>query len=260
MSFGPHKDDPARDVETALGKLTSLTLGDQDRTGAIIQHDSVQEWILHPRFGTLLVHGNGQRHDPISSTSVACAMLVHIFAKRLQFPTLYWFCGLHISGPGSSALEMMQSLVCQLLCLSCCECSLDDQEDLDTQDLDQLLKLFTKLLRRSSVNIPIVCIIDGISYYESRYQIDKASKIVRKLSKLARANPPILMLLISSPIRTSQVCRDPKIAGKIIVTEIPVHISGSKQGLNHREMVSSTEKKARKMSESLGLRNAQIAE
>ncbi len=253
MLFGFKNDDPSRDVEDALGQLTSMALGDQDRAGAFIQHNAVQDWLLNPHFGALLVHGNGRRHDPISPTSVGCALLIHIFSKKLRFPTLYWFCGLHISGPNGSPSGLMQSLICQLLCLSCCECSLDDQKDFDTQDLNKLLKLLKRLLRRSSGVPPVVCIIDGISYYESRHQTEDTGKIVRRLAKLAKGDPPVLMLLITSPTRTSYIYREPNIAEHVAITEVPAHVSGAKQGLNHREVVSSTEQRARKLSESLGV-------
>jgi len=258
MLFSFNNDDPSRDVEDALGQLTSMTLGDQDRAGAFIQHNAVQDWLLSPHFGALLVHGNGRRHDPISPTSVGCALLIYIFSEKLHFPTLYWFCGLHINGPNGSPLGMVQSLICQLLCLSCCNCRFDDQKDLDTQNLNKLLKLLKKLLRRSSGVPPAVCIIDGISYYESRHQTGDTRKIIRKLAKLAKADPPVLMLLITSPTRTSYIYREPNKAEHVAITEVPAHFSGAKQGLNHREVVSTTEQIARKLSESFSANGISI--
>lgn len=253
-SFIPEHEDPSRDVEDALGLLTSMTLGDQDRIGVFIQHNVVQDWLLNPRFGALLVHGNGRRHDPISPTSVGCALMVYIFSKKLSFPTLYWFCGLHISGPNGHPLGMIRSLICQLLCLSCCKCTADDRNNLDTRNLNNLLKLFQRLLRRSSGGHPFVCIIDGISFYETRHQKDSITRIVRELADLANEEPSVCIVLFTSPMRTSYVYSDPKVAPNLTVTGISTHVSGAKQGLNYREVMSSTEKRAMKMLESLGSR------
>lgn len=252
--LGPNDDDPCRDMEIVLSHVTSMTLGDQDRIGAVIEHQAVQEWLLDPLFGALLVHGNGRRHDPISPTAVACALLNHVFAKTLGFPTLYWFCGLHCSGPRGNPLGMLRSLVRQLLCLSCCRCSSDDQTGLDTQHVGKLLKLFRKLLRRSSSGAggPVICIIDGISYYESRHQRDDTCRIIHELASIAgSSSPPQLILLLTSPTRTTHISRQPGVEQTLAVTEVPEHFSGAKQSLNSRQIMSSTEKRARKLSESL---------
>ena len=235
-----------------LSQGTSLTLGDQDRVGSIIQHQPVQDWLLNPRFGALLVHGNGRRHDPVSPTSVACALLIHVFSKKPFFPTLYWFCGLHTHGPGGNPLGMLRSLICQLLCLSCCRCSIDDEFGLNTRDPKTLLKLFQRMLQRSTALTPVVCILDGISFYESRHQKGTTGKIVKELASLAELNPASLILLLSSPTRTSYISREPEVARSLTITEAPHHISGTKQGFDKREIMLSTERRARKLSESLG--------
>jgi len=212
----------------------------------------VQEWLLYPDHRGLLIHSNCRRHESISPASVACAMLIHIFSEKLPFATLYWFCGSHIKGPNGNPLGMMRNLICQLLCSSRGECSPEDLKDFDGQDLDKMLDLFTRLLQRSSDLIPVVCILDGISYYEGQHQSDHTCSIVHKLAKIAKSDSPVLKLLITSPQRTSHVHRERKVADNLTVVEIPLHVNGAKQGLNHREVVSSTERRARTMSESLG--------
>ncbi|KAL8935197.1 MAG: hypothetical protein Q9216_005540 [Gyalolechia sp. 2 TL-2023] len=252
--LGSNHEDPSRDMETVLSQITSMILGDQDRVEAVIQHPAVENWLLNPRFGGLLVHGNGRRHDAISPASVACALLIHVFSKKLRFPTLYSFCGLHNSGPYGNPLGMLRSLISQLLCLSCCRCSMEDQNELDTQDTKKLLKLFQRLLRRSSGGLPVICIVDGVSFYESRHHSDNVSKIISHLASLARSEAPTFILLLTSPIRTSQISLRPEIAQNLTVTEIADHVSGAKQGLNSRRIMSFTEQRARRLSESLEAR------
>lgn len=244
-------------METVLAQITSMTLGDQDRVEAVIQNSVLEDWLLNPRFGGLLVHGNGRRHDAVSPTSVSCALLVHVFSKTLRFPTLYWFCGLHIFGADGNPLGMLRSLICQLLCLSCCTCSVDDQNGLDSQDVKKLLRLFQKLLRHSSGGRPVVCILDGVSFYESRHQSDNMTRIMKELANFAKSGSSHLMLLLTSPIRTNHISLQPDVAQYLTVAEISDHVSGARQGLNSRRIMSFTEQKARRLSESLaGRRNS----
>lgn len=250
--FGPEHDDPSQDMEVVLGQVHCMTLGDQDRIGAVIQHHVVDQWLLNPLFGALLIHANGRRHDPISPASVACALLIHVFSKKVRFPTIYWFCGMHVDGARRNPLIMLQSLICQLLCLSCCRCSKDDSIGLDTQDFGKLLGLFRRLVRRSSAAGPVVCILDGISYYEGRYQRDATGQLVGYLADLAQSNPPALLFLVASPTRTTYISRLLEIQQSLVITEVPGHVSGPKEGLNSRQIMSSTAKRVRKMSESLG--------
>ncbi|KAL8688807.1 MAG: hypothetical protein Q9218_005372 [Villophora microphyllina] len=250
--FGPSHDDASHDMENVLGHITAMTLADQDRVGAVIQHPAVQRWLLDPCFGALLVHGNGRRPDPISPTTVACALLIHIFSKKVFLPTVYWFCGLHTGGPNGHPLGMLRGLVCQLLCLSCCRCSPEDRKGLDMRDLGKLLKLLRRLLRRSTTDGPIVCILDGLSFYETRHQRNDLGRIISELARLAKSSPPKLILLFTSPIRTSYIGRPGEPGVNLTIAEIPDHVSGAKQGLDSHQIMSATETRARKLSESLG--------
>lgn len=250
--FEPDRDDPMHDMEVVLSHVSSMTLGDQDRIGAVIRHDAVDQWLPNPLFGALLIHANCRRHDPISPASIACAIFIHVFSKRLRFPTLYWFCGMHSDGTRRNPLAMLQSLICQLLCLSCCRCSKDDLLALDTQNFKKLLWLFGRLVRRSSAAGPIVCILDGISFYEGRHQRDTTAQLIGYLADLAQANPPTLHFLVASPMRTTYFSRLPEIQQSLLITEVPDRISGPKEGVDSCHIISSIENRVRKMSESLG--------
>ncbi|KAL8993105.1 MAG: hypothetical protein Q9169_006596 [Polycauliona sp. 2 TL-2023] len=233
--------DQTGEVATVLAQITSMTLDDQDRVIAIIEHQAVINWMLDKRFAALLVHGNGRRHDSIAPTSVACALIIHVFLKKLRCPTLYWFCGLHDSGSRGNPIGMLRSLICQLLSLSCCVCSTDDQIGLDTGDFVELMKLFVKLLQRSSSGNPIVCLLDGISFYEARHQRDDSIRLVDELARLARSEPSLLLLLLTSPMRTNYLVQRPNKALDLVVAEIPMHVNGARQGFNGRQAMSSIE-------------------
>ncbi|KAI4193013.1 MAG: hypothetical protein LQ350_008503 [Teloschistes chrysophthalmus] len=131
--------------------------------------------------------------------------------------------------------------------------TLGDQDRLMRLSCWKLLKLFRRLLRRSTTEGPVVCILDGLSFYETRHQSSNLGRIISELAKLAKSDSPRLILLFTSPIRTSYNRRQRK-TDDITIAEISDHVSGAKQGLDSHHIMSATEKRARKMSESLGSR------
>ena len=231
-----------------------MTLGDQDRVAAVIQNQSVENWLLNPSFGALLVHGNSRRDDPISFTSAACAILIYVFSQKLSLPTVYWFCGLHHSGLGGSPMVMVQSLICQLLRLPCCKCNIDDQNDFDTGSVRNLCKLFSKLVRRMPIENPVICILDGVSFYEGRHQKEDMRSLVGTLLHLTSSSSPRLILLLTAAVRTSGAFCLPEYRQKLTIAEILDHVGGMKMGLNSSQILSSTESRAKKISDGLAFR------
>ncbi|KAL6721426.1 hypothetical protein ACLMJK_000529 [Lecanora helva] len=244
------------DIEEALRQIFLVPLTDQDRAIAIIQDPVVEEWLVEPGFGALLVHANGRRHDNISPASVACAMIIHLFTNtittnRIPIITLYWFCGSHTNRPNGNALGLMRSLNCQLLLAGPFDHGYKPTRNFDGQDLSKLLDMFTKLLRQLPDGTAVVCVIDGISFYEDAALRDNTCKLVKKLVKLTRFDAPIFKVLISSAIRTSHIHREPCIEKHAAIVDIPQHVNGAKQGFNQSAMVQSTELKVRRLSKSL---------
>ncbi|KAL8673282.1 MAG: hypothetical protein Q9168_002280 [Polycauliona sp. 1 TL-2023] len=237
--------DQSRDVEKVLTQITSMTLGDQDRVAAIVNHRAVTNWLLDTQSAALMIQGNGRRHDAIAPTSIACALLIHVFSKKLHFPTLYWFCGLHRSRSTGNLISMLKNLMCQLLSLSCCVCTEEDQIILDTEDFAQLLKGFMRLVRRSSSGTPVVCILDGISFYETRHQREELGNLVDALARLAKSHSSALLLLLTSPLRANYIAQRPNKTQDLMVAEIPIHVTGTKQGFGSHQLRSLEEIVAR---------------
>ena len=245
-----------RDVEDALRQIFLFQLSDQDRVIAIIQDPVVEEWLLDPEFGAVLIHANSRRHDNISPASAACALFVHTFSNtitqnRLPIITLYWFCGLHSNEPEDGALRLLRSLVCQLLSTGPFDHGFRQMKHFDGQDLGKLLDLFVKLLQQLPEGTAVICIIDGISYYEDSRIRQDTLHMLGRLIKLSRAETPIFKLLIASPTRTGYIHYDPSIEKYLKVVEIPQHVNGAKQGFNHRAVVASTEEKVRRLSKTM---------
>ena len=98
----------------------------------------------------------------------------------------------------------------------------------------------------------MICIVDGFPWYEDRRLRDDTFKSLRNIVKLMKAEELILKLLLTSPTRTSYILREPALAEDIQVVEIPEHISGAKQGLDHRTVAEATEERIRSCSASSG--------
>lgn len=237
-------------MEDALRQATAIPLLDQDRTAAIIQHKSMDKWLHDADSGALLVHGNCRRHDGICPTTIASALLVSFFVKFRNFITLYWFCGSHINGPNCGALGMVQSLICQLLSLPGLEWTLEKQHKSDIKDLKKMLKLLKRLLQQIPSGTVVVCIIDGISYYEGEHQHRDTCRSIRRLVKLTRAGEPVLKLSITSPTKTIHVHRESGVEGKVDVIDMPSRVNGAKQGFDQL-VVAATEQKVRRLSNSV---------
>lgn len=240
-----------RDVEDALRQVTTIPLVDQDRTAAIIQHKSIEQWLNDTDSGALLVHGNCRRHDGICPTTIASALLTSLFVKFRTFITLYWFCGSHINAENCNASGMVQSLICQLLSHSTLEFTLEKQHKSDTKDLKNMLELLKTLLQQVPNDMVVVCIIDGISYYEGEHLHRDTCRTIRRLVRLARPGEPVLKLLITSPTRTVHVHRDSGVEGKLNVIDMPSRVDGAKQGFDQL-VVTVMEQKVRRLSNSFG--------
>lgn len=239
-------------MEYTIQQGSSLNIKDQDRATAIITDPVVSQWIVQTESAALLVHGNGRRHEPISSTSVASAVLVGLFKNQLHFITLRWFCGMYRTGPDGNARGMMRSLVCQMLSGASFIYDFELQSSIDGEDLGELLKLFKKLARGLPARSVVICIVDGISWYEDRRLRDDTFKSLRNIVKLMKAEELILKLLLTSPMRTSYILQESTMAEDIQVLEIPEHISGAKQGFDHRTVAEATEERIRRFSTSSG--------
>lgn len=236
----------SRNVEYTIQQGSSLNIKDQDRATAIIVHPVISQWIVQTESVALLVHGNGRRHEPISPTSVASAVLVGLFKNHLHFITLNFFCGTY----KTDARGMMRSLVCQMLRGASFIYDFELQSSIDGEDLGELLKLFKKLARGLPARSVVICIVDGISWYEDKRLRDDTFKSLRNIVKLMKAEELIMKLLLTSPTRTSYILREPALAEDIKVLEIPEHISGAKQGFDHRTVAEATEKRIRTLSAS----------
>lgn len=139
-----------------------------------------RDWIVTPSSRRLLIHGELPRQSlatwHVSPLSHFCAMLMHMLRERENYITLVFFCGCHVEPEDGNigAAAMMKSLVAQLLRQIPFESlTLDKSVDLNCLSesncsVSKLCDLFLWLVHQQlSREYTLVCMIDGIGYYET---------------------------------------------------------------------------------------------
>lgn len=139
-----------------------------------------RDWIVTPNSRRLLIHGELPRQTlatwHVSPLSHFCAMLMHMLREKDNYISLVFFCGCHVEPEDGNigAAAMMKSLLAQLLRQIPFESlTLDESVDIDclsegSCNISKLCDLFVWLVHRQlSRDYTLVCIIDGIGYYET---------------------------------------------------------------------------------------------
>ncbi|GAP85104.2 hypothetical protein SAMD00023353_2200330 [Rosellinia necatrix] len=199
-------DIDTTDLETIEEKGKQLPIQDQARTEPVVNNQLFQDWIVSPRSAKLMIYGDfSPFHMAASALSLFCKTLANAFRDRKRYLCLVWFCGLHLGDNDESDTDsnesegdfddqldgvydkeddynfgtrkrvierMIRSFIAQLLCDYDFGPGHLFPPDVDPdvigqgQSLSQLRRLFIWLVRRLPEEITLVCLIDGISFYE----------------------------------------------------------------------------------------------
>ncbi|KAL6904148.1 hypothetical protein GGI43DRAFT_399716, partial [Trichoderma evansii] len=145
-----------------------------------------RDWIVTPNSRRLLIHGELPRQSlatwRVSPLSHFCAMLMHMLRERDNYIPLVFFCGCHVEPEDGNigASAMMKSLVAQLLQQIPFESlTLDESVGLNCLsesncNISKLCDLFVWLVHRQlSRDYTLVCMIDGVGFYETdEFELD----------------------------------------------------------------------------------------
>ena len=173
-----------------------------------------RNWILASSSGKLLVHGDypsgGSHHA--SPISLFCITLLQALFTKSSYIPLIFFCGQHIEPEdGAGGQVMIMSLISQILKQHAYIPVLFrhqlDQQSIRRGDVHYLCSLFEFLVRSLPSEQTVVCIIDGISYYETDEFEDEMIMILKCLLGLVRDSGlrPAVKLLVCSPATTDRV-------------------------------------------------------
>ena len=170
---------PPQDIESALYTGQAMPPGQQARTAALMQHLQFQAWLKSGQSLSLVVNGmDTQADETLSSPMTYCtALLSHTFKRMNVAVPLTHLCGQHTSpdDPLEGAQGLLRALICQVIVAY--EHNLDLSfinytflKSIKAQDIGALCELFRGLLVSITQSV-IFCIVDGISWFETRAKI-----------------------------------------------------------------------------------------
>lgn len=225
------------DVNRTLSAGQVFNLHEQERTEYLMVSSRFKQWLTSRQSEVLLVNGRAETSNRCSPISFACGLLVSSLGSFPSTITLNFFCALHTdsSDTETGAKMMLASLLCQLLeqyqDFDLSFLAAGQKYDLQERDVDTLCSLFKTLLRQLPEGQLAFCMIDGISYYESRDRRDDTCKVLAMLVALTEDEKleAVLKLMISSPT-TSRYVSD--IVDLEDVFALPETIEHTNQGFN----------------------------
>lgn len=225
---------------------------EQVRAEQIVRTQQFGKWLASPSSTQLLVHGNYDRQRYVSGLSLFCQTLAQSLTERTAHPFLHliFYCGLHFKDEyytGGRAL--IQSFICQLLCQFDFDAAFArsplsseiTQELIELGDIETLCELFEILVRRLPREIVLLCLIDGVVYFErEEFEDDLGAALVTilSLSGEEQNTHAAMKVLITSPTKTVDV-RQP----------FPEDLILSMESLPGMGMVASQERLIRVLSE-----------
>ncbi|EFX03514.1 hypothetical protein CMQ_442 [Grosmannia clavigera kw1407] len=182
----------------------------------------VQHLFGTPTSGIVLVEGCGDRSQSarVSPISVVCATLSHTLQSRPTSVTLLFFCGRHVASDDElcGPLGLMRSLLSQLILLmvqknwvsglariglSCGE----EESEWKGLSLHDVCQLFYRVLESIPLAAEVICIIDGISFFERDewcHDYDLVMNTFGTIIDEAKLNPKF-KLLMTTPTRSSRL-------------------------------------------------------
>ncbi|KAK5658405.1 hypothetical protein OQA88_2382 [Cercophora sp. LCS_1] len=219
---------------------------EQARAEQIVRTQQFRDWLASPSSTQLLIHGNYDSQRYISGLSLFCQTLAQSLAQTTPyFLHLIFHCGLHLDdGDYAGGRVMIQSFICQLLCQYDFDGSLNSsevvQQLVELGDMEELCELFETLVHRLPREVVLLCLIDGIVYYErEEFEHDVGLVLVTLLRLSGEQNThAAVKILITSPTKTVDV-RQP----------FPDELVLSMETLAGSEMVASRERLVRELSE-----------
>ncbi|KAK3333061.1 hypothetical protein B0T19DRAFT_417052 [Cercophora scortea] len=201
----------ADDMEYIKHRAPQLSQTHQEQAQRLVTTPQFRAWITAVASTVLLIQGNysePSRHE-ISALSLFCATLSRALAAQPthRFRPLVFFCGRHLDAAGSTGGHVLaRSLIAQLLAQQPFDTTrLHTEIDLNkiqSNDLDELCRLLSWLARRIPAGTTIVCLIDGVGFYETRHEHRFAAGVVMKtLLELTRdlGVASVVKILFTSP-------------------------------------------------------------
>ncbi|KAJ5580214.1 uncharacterized protein N7459_006199 [Penicillium hispanicum] len=211
-SLGVSLESLSRDLKMAIKDLSQSNNSDQAQAQQFFSSHQFTEWMASRDTATLLVHGNFDTPGPgrITTLSVLCAMFVLHLHGNDNYIVLHYFCGLHgtlyqadsVAGPNG----LIRSLIAQMLCT---RHKFDLEfintpwfaQSIQTHSLSMLCHTFSQLVEQLPRDTVILCILDGVTEFESEQWWADFRDVLDALNRLGTdpESRPIFKPLLTTP-------------------------------------------------------------
>lgn len=196
-------------MEYIRNRRPDIPSKDCQRAESLVKSSQFRNWIVAPTSQKLLIHGDLQGSSRISGLSVLCLMFVKALQSSPRFTPLVFFCGRHIDEQDVSAggRGLIRSLTAQLLCQQSFDTRLLEGTTIHNAlegNIDALCALFQSLARQVPKEVTLVCVIDGIKYFEREVYAQEMGTVVVRLLDLLQ-DPymgSVVKLLVTSALET----------------------------------------------------------
>ena len=186
-----------QDVETNMQNVWTLSQSAQNRAVSLMESQKLHTWLTSTEPSALFVNGNHDASARNSPVSYVCSKLVDsvcpwaegTYFMHSSILAQTFFCGQHIDfeDPASGPAGMMRNLISQLVInyrafsLS----TLQQLLEIDSFEMRELCTAFSNLIKQLPRRYMVLCIIDGITFYEdSPTESEAAVEAVRSLLEI----------------------------------------------------------------------------
>lgn len=164
-----------------------IPVAEKERTDCLVRNQRFKDWVVAPKSTELLIHGDFEATYDVSALSLFSSLFLQGVREYGQFTTLAFYCSRHLEGEHAGGRAMIKSLVTQLLR----QCQFDagrvDKQVkanlIEDGDIQQMTVLFRSLLLQLH-GITVICVIDGVKYYERDEHVDDMALVLRSLLDL----------------------------------------------------------------------------
>ena len=187
-------DSLPQDVKANLQNIWTLPQSAQNRAVSLMESQRLHTWLTSTEPSALFVNGNHDASARNSPVSYVCSKLIDSICPcaegtRFMHPSILgqaFFCGQHLDfeDPASGLAGMMRNLISQLVMnyRAFSLTTLRQLLEIDSFEMQGLCLVFSSLIKQLPRRYMVLCIIDGITFYEdSPTESEAAVEAIRSL-------------------------------------------------------------------------------
>ena len=181
----------SKDLDKMLRLGQAANVSYHDRGSLLARSPKFHSWLISTSGIFLLVDGNGESAvERTSAMTFVSALLAQSLSDEGVF-CIHYFCGLHDknSDDPNGPSGLLRTLLAQLVSLYNFQVGFTDNSDyhqFQRFDITRLCSMFGELVKELPAGFILVCVIDGVSLYETSEWARDLRSILETLNSLTR--------------------------------------------------------------------------